>query len=91
MPLAFAALWLVVFAFLQAVLCIQLAVLHRRDDADLIVLAATVPRGVDDGVDMQARRRGLARELAEPLHQLLLQIVGDVVLLTEEDDAAARD
>lgn len=91
MPLEAAGLGLVVAALVLLEAPVELAVLHRRDDADLVVLAAAVARGVDDGVDVQARRRRLARQLAEPLHELLLQVVGDVVLLAEEDHAAARD
>ncbi len=90
-PLETAGLGLVVGALLLAELAVQLAVLHGRDDADFVVPAAAVAPRVDDGVDVQARRRGLARELAESLHQLLLQVVCDVVLLSEEDYAAARD
>jgi hypothetical protein len=46
------------------------------------VLASSVA----DRVDVQARGRGLARQLAETVDQLLLQVIGQVVLGTEEDD-----
>jgi len=74
----------------EAVL-VQLLGLLGRDDADLVVLAAVLPRRVADGVDVQARGRRLARELAEALDELLLQLVGDAVLGAEEDDAALGD
>lgn len=66
---------------------VELLGLLGRDGADLVVAAAVLARRVDDGVDVQLRGRRLARQLAQPLDQLLLQVVVDVVLLAEEDDA----
>jgi hypothetical protein len=70
---------------------VQLLGLLGRDDADLVVLAAVLAGGVADGVDVQSGRCGLARQLAQPVDQLLLQVVGEVVLGAEEDDAALGD
>ncbi len=70
---------------------VDLLGLDGRDDADLVVLAAELAAGVADGVDVQARGGGLARELAEAVDELLLQVVGQVVLGAEEDDAALGD
>lgn len=69
------------------VLCVQFLGLHRRDDADLIVLVLRAT-GVHDGVNVQLGGFGFARELAEALDEFLLQVIGHVVLLSEEDDAA---
>lgn len=71
-PLEATGLGLVGALPVQREALVQLAVLHARDDAYLVVLAALVAPGVDDGVNVQARRRRLARQLPEPLHQLLL-------------------
>lgn len=65
--------------------------LLRGDDADFVVAAAVLTRRVADGVDVQARGGGLAGELAEALDEFLLEVVGEVVLLAEEDDAALGD
>lgn len=70
---------------------VDLLGLDGRDDADLVVLAAELAAGIADGVDVQARGRRLARQLAEAVDELLLQVVGQVVLGAEEDDAALGD
>jgi hypothetical protein len=70
---------------------VHLARLLGADNADLVVAAAEPAARVADRVDVQPRRRGLARERAQALRQLLLQLVGQVVLRAEEDDAALRD
>ena len=87
MPLALLALLLVA---LQEALEVQLLGVDGRDDADLVVRVQVAP-GVVDGVDVQLGGGRLARELAEALDELLLEVVGYVVLLAEEDDAALRD
>jgi len=64
------------------------------DGADLLVRLALLPNiafGVEDGVDVQGRRRRLASQLPETVDQLLLEVVGQVVLFAEEDDVALRD
>lgn len=83
-PLALLALLL---AALQEAREVELLGVRGRDDADLVVLVQLAP-GVVDGVDVQLGGGGLARELAEALDELLLEVVGDVVLLAEEDDPA---
>ena len=85
MPAVLAALLLV-----EAV-AVELLGLLGRDDADVVVLAAEAPPAVDDGVDVQLGGAGLAGELAEALGQGLLELVVQVVLLAEEDDAATGD
>jgi len=47
--------------------------------------------GIADGVDVQARGLGLAGKLAEAVYELLLQVIGQVVLRPEEDNAALGD
>ena len=42
-------------------------------------------------MNVQGRGRGLAGQRAEPLDELLLEVVGQVVLRTKENDAALRD
>lgn len=65
--------------------------LDGADGADFRVAAAQLALGVEDRVDMQLRRLRLAAELAETLNELLLEIVGEVVLLAEEDNATLGD
>ncbi len=72
-------------------LAVELAVLDRANGADLRVVAAQLALRVEDGVDVQARRRRPARQLAQPEDERLLQLIGQVVLGAEEDDAALRD
>lgn len=87
MPLALLALLLV---SLQDAREVQLLGRHRRYDADLVIIVQLTTRIVDR-VDVQLGGGGLARELAEALDELLLEVIGDVVLLAEEDDAALGD
>ena len=47
--------------------------------------------GVADGVDVKAGSGGLAGELAEPVDKFLLKVVGEIVLLAEEDDTTLGD
>lgn len=54
MPLEAAGLGLVGALPTQREALVQLAVLHGRYDADLVVLTAVVSPGVDDGVNVQA-------------------------------------
>lgn len=92
MPLALPAL-----AILAAVPGARIAVrvellgLLRRDDAYLVVSGAVLALGIADGVDVQPRSRGLARQLAESVNKLLLQVIGQVVLGAEEDNSALGD
>ncbi len=70
---------------------VELLGLLGGDDADLVVLAAMVASGVADGVDVQTRGGGLARQLAQTVDELLLQVVGHIVLGAEEDDTTLGD
>ena len=46
---------------------------------------------IDDWMDMQRRRAGLAGELTEALGQLFLEVVAQGVLGAEENNAALGD
>lgn len=72
------------------VLRVQLLGLDGRNNADLVVLVLLAGR-VHDWVDVQPGGLRLAGQLAEALDKLLLEVVGDVILLPEEDDAALGD
>jgi len=69
----------------------QLLGLLRRDDADLIVLGTVFALGIADRVDVKAGCGWLACQLAQPVNQLLLQVIGQVVLLAEKDYATLGD
>lgn len=70
---------------------VQVLELGRGDGADLGVVAAQLAGVVQQGVDVERRRLGTPGQLAEAQDELLLEVVGEVVLGTEEDDAALRD
>jgi len=70
---------------------VEILALLRADGADLGVASAELPLRVEDRVDVEARGRRAARELAEAEDELLLQVVGQVVLGAEEDDPALGD
>lgn len=61
------------------------------DGADLGVGDAELVGVVEDGVDVQGGVGGFAGLLAESVDELLLEVVGEVVLGAEEDDAALGD
>ena len=86
MPAFFAALLLVVES-----VCIELVRLLGRNDADLVVVSAKFPAAIRNRMDVESRSGGLSRELAQPLGQLLLEIVAEIVLLSEEYNASSRD
>ena len=74
------------------VLPVELAGLDRRDGADLGVAASKLTLAVKNGVNVQARcGRALARDLTKSQDQLLLEVVGEVILGTEENDTPLRD
>ena len=75
----------------QELVLVYLFGLFGADDANLVVAATETSPSVDDGMDMQFRCLRLAGELAQTLHKLLLEVVGDVVLFAEEDYTALRD
>ena len=64
MPLVLAALATAVGALVEEAVFVELLGLFGRDDADFVVFTAEVAGGVGDGVDVQARGFGFARELA---------------------------
>lgn len=67
---------------------INLLGLLRRDDANLIVLATVLPGCIVHWVDVQLGSGRLPGLLPQALHELLLEIIGDVVLLAEENNAS---
>lgn len=48
------------------------------------------PAGIVNRVNVQARGLWLSGELAKALHEFLLEVVCDVVLLPEENNAPLR-
>lgn len=65
--------------------------LLRADDTDLVVTTTKTATSIDNRMNVQLRCLWLARELTQSLGELLLQIVVQVILLPEEDDATLRD
>lgn len=61
--------------------------LDRRNGADLGVVTAQVTARVKKGVDMKRGILGTTRQLAQTQHELLLDVICEVVLGTEEDYA----
>lgn len=70
---------------------LQLAVLDRADGGDFLVVATELPRVVEDRVDVKPRGLRTPCQLSEPQDELLLEIVGESVLGTEEHHSALRD
>lgn len=70
---------------------VELVMLDGADGADLGIAATELTLRVEDGVDMQARRLRPASEFAESENQFLLQIIGEIVLRTEEDNTSLGD
>lgn len=68
----------------------ELLAVHRGDVADLGVVAE-FSGPVEHGVNVQCRCRGLTGQLAQALYKFLLELVGEVVLCAEEDDASLAD
>lgn len=67
---------------------VELLVLNGADGADFEIVATQLPLRVENRVDVEARGRRPSGELSEPQNQLLLELVGQVVLGTEENDTA---
>lgn len=76
---------------LQKAVCINLLGLLRGNDADFIVFNTVVPSTIVDWVNVQPRCLWLSTQLAKTLYELLLKVVGDVVLLAEENDTSLGD
>lgn len=70
---------------------VVLFVLRGADGADLRVVASELAFRVKERVDMEARRLRSPGEFAEAEDQLFLEVVGEVVLCAEEDDATLGD
>lgn len=66
---------------------IQILGLLRADHRDLIIFAAKGATTVGDGMNMKLGSSGFAGELAQALCQFLLEIIVEVILFAEEDDA----
>jgi hypothetical protein len=66
-------------------------VLLGADGADLKIITTQVSLGVEQWVNVQTRRGRASRDLAKLQYELLLQLIGHVVLGTEEDDTSLRD
>jgi hypothetical protein len=71
--------------------CVDLLVLDRADSADFRVVTAKLTLRVQNGVDMKRIGGGASRELSKTVNELLLELIGEFVLGTEEDDTAFGD
>lgn len=69
---------------------VQLLGLDGRDDADLVILVIATA-GIADGVDVKLGCSWLSRKLSKSLHEFLLEVVVDLILLAEEDNSTLRD
>ena len=58
------------------------------DNVEIKVLVAVE---LGKGMDVECRRFGFSCEQTQSVGQLLLKLVGEICLGTEEDDASARD
>ena len=58
------------------------------DVADLRIINTELRGVVQYGMDMETGGRWLAAQLAEAVDELLLEVIGEVVLGAEEDNAA---
>jgi len=65
--------------------------LHRADRADLRIAPPQLAFGIQDRVDVEFGCFWLAGKFTKSLDEFLLKIVGEVVLLPEEDDTTLRD
>lgn len=58
------------------------------DGRDLRVVAAEISSAIQERVNMEGGGLGAASQLSEPQNQLFLEVVGELVLGTEEDDTS---
>lgn len=72
-------------------LAVELCVLLGADGADLEVVAAKLALRIEQRVDVQRGAGRTTRQLSKPEDELLLEIIREVVLGAEEDDAALGD
>lgn len=70
---------------------VQLAVLHRADSRDFLVVATKLSRVVEDRVDVKPRGLRTPCQLSEPQDKLLLEVVGESVLGTEKHHSTLGD
>jgi hypothetical protein len=73
---------------LQKAVGIELLGLFRRDDTNFVIFYTMVPGAIVNGVDMQSRSRWLSGELAKTLHKFFLEIVCNIILFPEENNAS---
>lgn len=67
-------------------LLVELVELNGADGANLGIIATKFSLTVQDRVDMQARCGRSSSQLAKSEDKFLLEVVGEVVLGTEEND-----
>lgn len=70
---------------------VVLLMLDRADGANLGVAAAELALRIEKGMNVQTGRLRSSSQLAESEDQFLLQIIGEVILCSEEDDSPLRD
>lgn len=69
----------------------QVLELLRADGANLGIITSQLEAVVQERVDVQGRRLGPAGELTQAQDELLLKVVGELVLGTEEYDTTLGD
>ena len=72
-------------------LAVELLVLLGANSANLRIITAKISFGVEKRVDVEAGTGWSSAELAESVDELLLEVVGKVVLSTEENNTALGD
>ena len=83
--------WLWRLLDLRKAVRVDLLGLLRRDDADLVVSGAAAAGAVVNWVNVESRGRRLSAQLSKALDEFFLEVIGDVVLFAEENDASLRD
>lgn len=86
MPFGFARLLL--FACIRTKVLINRLLLLGADNANLVVLTSQSSYRIDDRMYVQFGSRRLPCQLAKFLGKNLLQIIGEGILLPEEDNTA---
>jgi hypothetical protein len=76
---------------IQFWLLVDLFELLARDGRDLRITSSEFTFRVQDWVDVKSRGLGLAGKLSKSVNQCLLDVVGQIVLCSEEHDATFRD
>lgn len=70
---------------------LELAKLDGTDGANLGIASSQLPLRVQDWMDMQPRGSGPSGQLSKAQDELLLKVVGQLVLSSEEDHTTLRD